>query len=123
MTDAPLRTDLQLTEEVDVIGDTPASILIIEAMLLAIGADADLQESFGMKTSTASVQMTVNGKPVPIVDTLTEAWRRCDAEIDARARKMAVRMVTAAGLEPLAEALRDAEQKIRQRLQIWEDAE
>lgn len=117
-----MTDEQRLTEEVDVIAGTSASILIIEAMLFAVGADADLQESFGMKASKASVEMTVNGKPVPIVSTLEDAWRRCDAEIDQRARKMAIRMVTEAGLEPLAEVLRDAEQKIRNKLQIWDDA-
>lgn len=75
-----------------------------------------------MAAATVSVEMTVNGRPVPVLKTLEDAWRRCDAEIDARARKMAICMVTEAGLEPLAEVLRDAEQKIRAKLQIWDDA-
>lgn len=119
---APHADENRLAEEVDVIAHTPASILILEAMLFAVGADADLQKSFGIATSKVVVEMTVNGRPVPIVKSLEDAWRRCEAEIDARARKMAVRMVTEAGLEPLAEVLRDAEQKIRNKLQIWDDA-
>lgn len=117
-----MSDEQRLPEDVDVIAHTTASILIIEAMLFAIGADDDLQKSFGMATSKASVEMTVNGRPVPVLRALEDAWRRCDAEVDARARKMAIRMVSDAGLEPLAEVLRDAEQKIRQRLQIWDDA-
>lgn len=122
MHDDNVSTEQQVTEEIDIVTYSPASVLILEAMLFEIGADEDLQKSFGMNGSKAAVSMTVNGRSVPVIKSLEDAWRRCDAEIEARARKIALRMVTEAGLDPIAAAIRDAETSIRTALQNWDGA-
>lgn len=111
----------RLVETVNVTAQTDASILIIEAMLLAIGDDADICKEFGCSSGDVQVELKVNGRAVPVVAALADAWKRCSAVIDQQAKKEAVRMVSEAGLEPLAQALRDAEWKIRERLKAWGD--
>lgn len=109
-------------ERVYVCGEDAAARLILNALADFYEKDDAFAECFAQDGGHVNVRMTVNGRPVPIAKTLAEAWKRADAQVEERARKIAIRMVTEAGLEPLAEVLRDAEQKIRQKLQIWDDA-
>jgi len=99
--------------------DTPASFIV-----LAIAAkhikDPEFQEEY-KRDGGFQVELLINGKSVPVVETLVDIYERLDKVIDKRARKMALQMVTEAGLDPIAEALRDAERTIRTRLKIWED--
>lgn len=106
-------------ENVDVTGEDAPARLILNAMATFV-SDEDFAAKFASKGKVCEVAMTVNGVPVPIVETLAEAWRRADAEIEDRARRRAIAMVTEAGLEPLAQALRDAEHSIREKLGIWD---
>lgn len=108
-------------ETVNCTDNDDASILILEAMLFAIGAADDICKEFGCTTGKVQVEMKVNGRPVPVVASLTDAWRRSEAVLEERAKRMAVRMVSEARLEPLAQALRDAEWKIREKLKAWSD--
>lgn len=107
-------------ETVNVVAHSTASILILEAMLLRIGK-ADLMNEFGMKGSEAEVELKVNGVAVPVVQSLEEAWLRLESVVERRAKQIALRMVTEAGLEPIAKALREAEQSIRNKLELWDE--
>lgn len=107
------------TESIDVVADNPASRIILNAIATFI-KDAEFVEKFGGNGKTVDVVLLVNGHRVPVVETLADTWKRMDAMLERRASAKAIEMVTAAGLEPLAQALRDAENKIREKLEIWE---
>lgn len=108
-----------MTETVDIRDDDAVARLVLSAVAKYV-KEPEFAERFANKGSTVQVEMAVNGVSVSAPKTLAEAWRRMDAMLEERARRMAVRMVTEAGLEPLAQALRDAENNIREKLGIWE---
>lgn len=109
-----------MTEQVYVCGDdAPAQIIL--AAISTFVKDDEFQAKFANSGPTKTVALLVDGHEVPVVETLADIWRRMNDVVDQRARKMAVEMVTAAGLKPLSNALQEAEQKIRAQLGIWED--
>lgn len=108
-----------VVEQIDVCADNTAARVILNAMATFI-RDADFSEKFGGNGRMCSVEMKVNGHPVPIVEALVDAWKRADEQLEERARKMALQMVTEAGLEPIATALRDAERMIRDKLKNYD---
>jgi hypothetical protein len=62
------------------------------------------------------VELLVNGVRLPFKSTLENLWERAEARLDMEARKLAEDMVTEAGLEGVAEALRDVEWKVKDAL-------
>lgn len=111
---------MKITEQVDVTGEEIPAMLILRAMATYV-EDDDFHEKFAKNGKVVEVVMTVNGHSVPIVESLADTWRQCKEELDRRARKIAVEMVTEAGLEPLAKVLRDAERSIREKLGVWDE--
>jgi hypothetical protein len=106
-------------EQVNVTGDEPVSRLILNAVATFV-KDEDFHAKFASHGPVAKVELFVNGHRVPVVESLADAWRRCDEELEQKARKMALKMVSEAGLEPIAAVLREAEHAIRTKLECWD---
>ena len=106
-------------ETVNITGDDTAARLLLSAVATFV-KDDEFRTKFASHGPVAKVELLVNGHRVPCAETLADAWHRMDEVLEARARRMAVAMVTEAGLEPLVQALRDAENNIREKLGIWE---
>jgi len=87
----------------------------------AIPSDNQFHEKFGTD-GFVEVELLINGHSVPFKAVINDWWERCDRELELRAKRAAVKMVTAAGLDPIADALRDAEQTIREALKVWEES-
>lgn len=67
-----------------------------------------------INSNPVSVTLLVNGVELPFTETMNDIYRRMEEQIDKQARELAERMVTAAGLEPLAEAIQKAEWEIKE---------
>lgn len=63
-----------------------------------------------------NVRLVVNGVDLPYTATMADVWGRARAQLDEEAREMAERMVTEAGLEGVADALREVEWKVKDAL-------
>lgn len=82
---------------------------ILAAIVDQLGAG---MEQFPDKDVT--VTLTANGVELPFSATVNDIYRRMGAQRDEEARELAVKMVTAAGLDDLAEALRDVEWRVKE---------
>jgi hypothetical protein len=109
-----------MTQKVDIRDNSAVSVMVLMAVTKHV-KDPEFAAAFAGKGSVVEVAMTVNGQTVDAPAVLAEAWRREVELIDKRARKMAIEMVTEAGLDGLVEILRDAENKVRQKLNIWDE--
>ena len=62
------------------------------------------------------VSLIVNEQELPFKSVIEDLYRRINAEVDERAAKMALEMITESGLNGVLEALREAEGKVRDAL-------
>lgn len=69
-----------------------------------------------INTNPVDVTLLVNGIEMPFTETMNDIYRRMEDQIDGRAREIAEKMVTEAGLDGVAEALREVELKVREAL-------
>lgn len=104
-------------EIVDVTDETPASIIVMEAMLHETTLRAlvpGLEEKLRKKKDRRKwrVQLLVDGVPVPVVKTLNAVWERENAGIEKRALERAKEMVKEVGLDKIRTALETASWQI-----------
>ena len=115
----PLRTDTN--DDAHIPG-----FLIFRAMVESLQSeknpDASITSKFSPSGHEVKVELRVNDIPVDVIATLKTTWKNMDSHIEERARKIALRMVTEAGLDPLREALQSAERNIREVLKTWDNA-
>lgn len=99
-----------MSEQIDVTARDAAGHFLLQAIVQG--------KTLGAKIATnpVEVQLLVNGVELPFRATLDNLWGRMEADIEERARAMAERMVTEAGLEGVADALRDVEWKVKEAL-------
>jgi L-2-hydroxyglutarate oxidase LhgO len=106
-----------MSEKIDVTKQG-APYLLLRAITLA---DEDVKQKILNSANPVEVSLIVNGQSVPVLKTIESFYKSCQDMIEEEAKKIALNMVTEAGLEPIAEALRDAENLICERLQLWRD--
>jgi hypothetical protein len=111
-----LPSETMITERINVVAETAPSILILDAMSRHI-KDEDFVDKFGGDHGVVDVQMFINGQPVAIAETLSEAWQRLEAHFEERAKEKAMEMISGAGLKELLETIERAEWTIRQKLE------
>lgn len=70
-----------------------------------------------IKPGPLEVMLTVNGVELPFTATINDIYARMQAQLEEDAQELAQKMVTEAGLDGLAEALRDAEHSIKSAIQ------
>ena len=58
------------------------------------------------------IQLIINGVEVPFISTLENLWERANDDINNRAMDMAIKMVTAAKLDGVVNALNELEYKM-----------
>ena len=59
------------------------------------------------------IEFKINGVEVPFSITLNDVWKRANAELTERARKMAKEMITEAGLDDIRNVLQNAEWELK----------
>jgi hypothetical protein len=75
-------------------------------------------KALGDKINSNPVEVTllVNGVELPFVETMNDIYQRMERQIDEQAREVAEKMVTEAGLDGVADALREVEWKVKDAL-------
>lgn len=117
MSTEQLTSEQIVTEVVNVANHSPASILILEAMVSHVGNDGDIMKAFGCTSADVDVQLLVNGVSVDIVKSLSEAWARLEAHFEERAKEKALEMIKGAGLKDMLDTIERAEWTIREKLE------
>lgn len=73
-------------------------------------------------SNPVEVTLLVNGVELPFVETMNDIYQRMERQIDEQARKVAEKMVTEAGLDGVADALREVEWKVKDALsKVWDN--
>lgn len=99
-----------MTEKIDVTSREFPEFFVIAAITQA-GAVGDQ-----IMTNPVEVTLLVNGIELPFTQTMNDIYRRMENQIDEQARELAEKMVTEAGLEGVADALREVEWKVKDAL-------
>ena len=99
-----------MTEKIDVTSREFPGFFVIAAITQA-GAVGDQ-----IMTNPVEVTLLVNGIELPFTQTMNDIYRRMENQIDEQARELAEKMVTEAGLEGVADALREVEWKVKDAL-------
>lgn len=68
-------------------------------------------------SNPVEVTFLVNGIELPFTDTINDIYRRMNERLDMEAIEIAEKMVTEAGLDGVAEALREVEWKVKEALE------
>lgn len=66
-----------------------------------------------IKSNPVEVTFLVNGIELPFVETMRDIYQRMEKQIDTQAIELAEKMVTEAGLDGVADALREVEWKVK----------
>lgn len=100
-----------MSEKLDMTSrDFPGFFLI--AALVQAGEDVQKQ----ITEKDVEVQLLVNGIEFPFTKTIEDIYSRMLVQIDSQALEMAEKMVTEAGLDAVAEVLREVEWKVKDAL-------
>lgn len=100
-----------MSEQIDVTSQTVAGFFVIAAL-----TQAEDEVSEQIKGRYADVTLLVNGVELPFTQTINDIYLRMKNQIEEEAREMAEKMVTEAGLESIADALREVEWKVKDAL-------
>lgn len=100
-------------ELIDVTKRDIPGVFLINALAKAEGVSEVIATG---PTPVCEVELTINGVSVPVAATLEDMWNRAIADLNERAKKMAYEMVSEAALDPLREALQEADWRIKEAL-------
>lgn len=67
-------------------------------------------------SNPVEVMLLVNGVELPFVETINDIYQRMERQIDEQAREVAEKMVMEAGLDGVADVLREVEWKVKNTL-------
>lgn len=100
-----------MSEQIDV-----TSVKFPGFFVIAVLTQAEDKVSEQIKGRYADVTLLVNGVELPFTQTINDIYRRMRNQIEEESRSMAEKMVTEAGLESVAYALREVEWKVKDAL-------
>lgn len=104
-----------MSEQVRILDRSAPSVIIFEAMVKKV-AKGDLLKHFTIKPegddSVADVEMTVNGKSVPVVEALLYCFKQFDAEVEARAQELVKEMTSSLALGRIRSSLERIESEV-----------
>lgn len=110
-----------MSETINVIDSSIPAILILNAMT-AVANHGDIIEKFRVVNGpNVEVTLLVNGVEVPVVAALVDCWERLEAERDEAIKKAALALITETHLDGLYDAIKDAEWRIKQQLDLLEE--
>lgn len=104
-----------MSEQIRVLDRNAPAIIIFEAMVKKVAKD-DLLKHFTLKPngddSVANVEMMVNGKSVPVMETLLHYFKQFDAEVESRAQELVKEMTSSLALGRIRSSLERIEHEV-----------
>ena len=100
-----------MKEMIYAVGSTTPERFVLSAISQKV-QDKEVFDKFKQFGPDVEVELLINGIPLSFTAIVNDWWRRVKDHHEADVREAALKMVTEAGLDPVANALRDAEQAI-----------
>ncbi len=117
-----------MPEQVEVLRQDDVGFTIFESMCKVCPDAFDMCEKFGIKIEmgvlpTAEVKMTVNGIEVPVIQTISDYWKRFDEMVKSEAKQMVEEMLNGSGLRDVLSEIERSEFRIQDAWQRFEKAQ